>query len=153
MGSGREISFWEEVWAGNIPLKRKFPRLFHLSEMREGSISEMGKWEDGRWKWEWKWRRDLFDREKFAINEFECFINRFPLKENEEDTWRWTCSTNGAYQIKKAYEMMSNPDTDQRGCTVETKQLRRIWNKLIPTKASAMAWRLILNRLPTRSNL
>lgn len=36
LGDGKDISFWEGVWAGDKSLKDEFPRLFHLCANKEG---------------------------------------------------------------------------------------------------------------------
>lgn len=72
LGDGKEISFWEDVWVGAVPLKSKFPRLFHLCLDKDGKMGNMGMWEEGvwcwQWRWRWGWRRNLFEREMEPFN-------------------------------------------------------------------------------------
>lgn len=77
------------MWAGNSTLKIRFPRLFSLCLDREVSVRDMGEWENGVWAWRWSWRRELFDREKTALNNFMDTINRYPLQEHIKYGWRW----------------------------------------------------------------
>lgn len=44
-------------------IKERFPRLFYLSNNREGKVRDMGCWEEGSWEWKIEWRRELLERE------------------------------------------------------------------------------------------
>jgi len=66
-------------------------------------------------------------------------------KEDEEDKWDW--SRNG-YSIKEAYSSIIE------GYVVEdSSELTDVWNDLIPLKVSALVWRIMQNRIPTKDNL
>lgn len=41
LGNGVGTSFWESCWVDGETLKGSFPRLYHLSALRETKISEM----------------------------------------------------------------------------------------------------------------
>jgi hypothetical protein len=42
VGLGFEVSFWNDLWIGDLPLKAKFPRLFQASLDPFSVIAEMG---------------------------------------------------------------------------------------------------------------
>lgn len=88
LGDGDGTSFWESLWVGAESLKRRFLRLFHLSNLREVKVSEMGMWVNGSWKGELKWCRDIFYREILVINELVCLLNRYLPKENLDASWK-----------------------------------------------------------------
>lgn len=91
------------MWAGDSALKITFPRLFCLCLEREVSVTEMGEWVNGVWAWRWNWRRELFDREKSALNNLVDVINRYPLQEHSKDGWRWRQNRDVNFTIKKVY--------------------------------------------------
>lgn len=153
LGDGRGTSFWNESWVGEGVLKNLFPRLFQLSLDRDSNISSMGTWVEGEWRWEWKWRRNLFDRELNTFNQFLSLINRLPVREGAEDGWRWKGSSSGIYTTKSAYDIITSGGTASSRTRELGKEFELVWNKLVPSKAAAMAWRLLWNRLPTKSNL
>ncbi|KAL8505831.1 hypothetical protein ACS0TY_016891 [Phlomoides rotata] len=93
VGSGKSISFWEDIWVGWEGLKEKFPRLYHLILDKEGRVGDMGRWE-GRswrwiWRWRWRWRRGLFEREIDTFNLLVSLVNMSHLKEGIKDNWKW----------------------------------------------------------------
>lgn len=75
------------MWAGHSVLK--ITKLFRLCLDREVSVKEMGECVNGVWVWRWNWRRELFDREKPALDNLVDVINRYQLQENTKDGWRW----------------------------------------------------------------
>ncbi|KAL6516895.1 hypothetical protein OROHE_018183 [Orobanche hederae] len=48
VGEGDRTLFWEDVWAGEIPLKLKYPRLFQLSESKGERVPAQK-----RYAWAW----------------------------------------------------------------------------------------------------
>lgn len=57
---GNDTRFWDDTWVGEEPLKLIFPRLYNLSQDKEGRVGEMGEWKEGVWRWKWRWRRNFF---------------------------------------------------------------------------------------------
>lgn len=77
----------------------------------------------------------------------------YPLVENEEDRWRWTTSIDGFYSTMSAYELLiANLDLGDIGRNEEV-DFAIVWNKIVPLKVTEMTWRLLKDRLPTRTNL
>lgn len=95
----------------------------------------------------------LLHRELPAINELISVINRFHLKENMKNTWKWKATPDDNFKTKKAYDILSNSAAPAQAGTAARSLLNRILSKIPPIKSSAMAWRLLQDRLPTRVNL
>ncbi|KAK2641313.1 hypothetical protein Ddye_023076 [Dipteronia dyeriana] len=51
VGCGDKVSLWNDVWRDELPLKVTFPRIFVLSSIKEGTISQFRNWEGEVWKW------------------------------------------------------------------------------------------------------
>ena len=51
LGNGTKLSFWEDAWCGETPLRLAFPYLFAISSSREAKVEEV--WEglevEGGW--------------------------------------------------------------------------------------------------------
>jgi hypothetical protein len=60
VGSGNKTKFWSEIWVGDQPLRDRFPRLYGISNQKEGTIASMGGWIDFRWIWNLEWQRQFF---------------------------------------------------------------------------------------------
>ncbi|GKV49617.1 hypothetical protein SLEP1_g56358 [Rubroshorea leprosula] len=81
VGEGNRVEFWSNRWVGDKSLRDRFPRLFALSVKKEGKVSEMGTWEEGRWRWRVEWRRGTIGREKDEEELLEKVLEGVKLKE------------------------------------------------------------------------
>lgn len=88
LGSGSSVSFWDENWMGERPLKVKLRRLYLNNLDREGKVSDLGTREGSSWVWACRWRRLLFDRELEFFNALLNLIGRFQVLHDEEDKWK-----------------------------------------------------------------
>ena len=86
VGNGRGISFWHDIWVGEILLKLKFPRLFDLSVDKKCSVEKMRRVlgaVDGR---ERLWRQRFMEWEEESVRECFVLLHNIVLQENVEDT-------------------------------------------------------------------
>ncbi|XP_077251907.1 uncharacterized protein LOC143891153 [Tasmannia lanceolata] len=44
---GARISFWQDVWCGDVSFKCRFPRLFSMASNREAFVSDCFEWNEG----------------------------------------------------------------------------------------------------------
>lgn len=77
LGDGRNASFWEGAWSGDVTLRELFPRLYLLITRKEGVVGDMGEWIDGKWIWKVEWRRELLDRERGSETELAAISQQF----------------------------------------------------------------------------
>ncbi|KAL5186989.1 hypothetical protein HKD37_05G012732 [Glycine soja] len=96
---------------------------------------QVGSFSDTSWEWNLTWRRQLFDNEADSTYEFMRELSQL---------------FNNKYLIA-GYGNMSLMDFIRQG--VSGWSTSRLWKLKIPAKASIFAWRLIRDRLPTKSNL
>ncbi|GJX50583.1 RNA-directed DNA polymerase, eukaryota [Tanacetum coccineum] len=64
----------------------------------------------------------------------------------EPDNWNWSLSGGGLFSVSSARFHF-----DDGLCIMEGPQTRR--SKLVPIKVNILAWRIRLNKLPTRHNM
>ena len=67
---------------------------------------------------------------------------------NRRDEWTWLAETSGESSTKSAYDEMWGADIEGN----QLQELKDIWKLKIPPKVAVFAWRLIRDRLPTKSN-
>jgi len=146
VGDGRGTLFWYDNWIGEIPLRLKFQRLFDLSVSKESTVEKMARlgWEEDGLAW--VWRRRLLAWEEESLRECSALLNNITLQENVLDTWRWQLDPIRGYSVKESYRYIT--DTDE---TLDRTLVDDVWLKQIPSKVSLLVWRLLLNRLLTRS--
>lgn len=54
-GSGHLTKSWKNHWAGDIPLRVRFPRNFSISDQKDSCVGEVGKSDRQIWVWDLKW--------------------------------------------------------------------------------------------------
>ncbi|GKV39338.1 hypothetical protein SLEP1_g47120 [Rubroshorea leprosula] len=148
VGEGNKVDFWQERWAGDKTLRDLCPRLYALAVKKEGKVSDMGKWDEGRWAWHVEWRRGTIGREKDEEGVLEKALEGVKLKEGVRDVWKWRHEMDGKYVVKTAYVFLDSMES-----ALEDQICKLIWCRLVPSKVAFFRWRLCLNRLPTKENL
>nr|KYP43727.1 hypothetical protein KK1_034807 [Cajanus cajan] len=143
IGNGVYTKFWLDKWVGHGILTHRFSRLYQITINKNGSIAEMSKWE-----WKWSWRRRLLVWEQQLLNTLVNFINRTKFIVSDEDKWSWIAAPEGVYTISSTYKVLRNDII-----LASNVIFRWIWTSIAPTKVLAFAWRVILNRIPTKDNL
>ncbi|MCH84701.1 putative ribonuclease H protein [Trifolium medium] len=153
LGCGNTIKFWKEVWVGNLSLEQHFPRLFNISVQQDKLISEMGSWCNGVWRWELLWRRNFFVWEESMVLEIEEVINNVVITE-VEDRWVWSPNVDEGFSVKSLYFALDELLLEHTNLnTFQTFVFKNIRKGAVPSKVSAFAWQLFLDRIPTKENL
>jgi len=145
IGSGDKIRFWEDVWVGNSKLKTLFPRLYSLSLNQGHKLEEVGEWEGSIWKWSLRWRRGRFEWETSIEAELEGLIARVKVKKDEKDALEWRSEANGCFTVSSAYECLVSAT---RGPQIDF--FKHLWKTKTFPNVMFTAWRVLLNRIPTR---
>ena len=112
-------------------------------------LSPMVEEFDEGWEWNYSWRRPLFDNEVATADEFLRETANLLIHPNKADLWVGKADPSGSYSTKSAYKLLRGDSRGehQDGAFVE------LWKIKISAKAAVFAWRLIRDRLPTKSNL
>jgi hypothetical protein len=153
VGNGRGTKLWKDVWVEGQSLERRFPRLFGISMQKDHLISEAGRWIEGVWSWELVWRRNFFDWEEVILNELLDVLARFIFKD-EEDTWSWNPGGGDGFSVKSTYVFLDHLLHGRATLPfLESFAFKFIWKSGVPSKVCALAWQLLLDRIPTRDNL
>ena len=150
VGCGDKIKFWEDSWSGHgEALKLKYPRLYRISLQQHKLIQQVGSFNDSAWEWNLSWRRPLFDNEIASAVGFMEDISQITIQRHTADCWMWKVEPNGFYSTRSAYNLLQECSV---GANLD-EALQNLWKLKIPSKAAIFAWRLIKDRLPTKSNL
>jgi hypothetical protein len=148
VGDERQTFFWTDNWLDGVPLNIRFSCLYELSVHKDCLVEEMARlgWMVGGNGW--VWRRLLMAWEEDSVRECASLLNNVILQENIHDQWRWLLGSIHGYSVSETYRFLT--DTYDQ---VAVGILNDVWHKLIPTKVSLFVWRLLQDRIPTKSNL
>jgi hypothetical protein len=102
--------------------------------------------EEGRGVWQWRHR--LWVWEEDLVEECRDLLLTISLQESESDRWLWLPDQIGGYTVRGVYDMLTSQEQPHVHQNMEL-----IWHKQVPLKVSILAWRLLRDRLPTKSNL
>ncbi|GKV19246.1 hypothetical protein SLEP1_g29532 [Rubroshorea leprosula] len=149
VGEGKDTFFWDDMWVGDVNLKENFPRLYSITTNKNVKVAELGEWCEGVWVWKWNWRRDLFAWELDLLQELEDTIRPVSINRGTEDVWIWKWDNSGQYTVRLAYQQLLPAQQVQ---SLQAPFIQ-VWNPHVPLKVSALAWRALHDRLPTKSNL
>lgn len=149
LGKGNKIKFWEDVWLGNLSLKEIFPRLYNMSECKDKFIEELGEWVRENWEWSLSWRR-LVGRKIWLLN----LVLTAHLDRETDDRWIWFVDDSKNYTSNSAYKLLlSSCAPSEPVLGLDNHIFKHFWKSKAPTKVLAFSWQVLLNRLPTKTNL
>ncbi|XP_058741567.1 uncharacterized protein LOC131613943 [Vicia villosa] len=156
VGNGFNTPFWEVCWLNDICLSDAFPELFAISLLKKVSVAVMGGWSDGVWKW-----GDLGISVDEAV-EAGLFSKLLPLRilldsfagcNMEKDSVSWKNETDKSFTVSSCYRWYASWRIPFGPINRNDVVLEKIWKMEVPFKIKAFAWRLFVNRLPTKDLL
>ncbi|GAU26795.1 hypothetical protein TSUD_289000 [Trifolium subterraneum] len=113
----------------------------------------MRSWVNGLWWWGLIWRRNFFVWEIPLAREMDEVLNNSCLVE-EADRWVWNANVDDGFSVKSLYDWLFVSLVHRVTRTsLEVFAFSSIWKCAVPSKVSALAWQLFLDRIPTKDNL
>ena len=91
----------------------------------------------------------MFDSEVDLAITFLSEVDGQVILNHGADRWEWIADQSGTYSTQSAYEVLWEGAAEEN--IEECFQV--LWKIRIPSKIAVFAWRLLRDRLPTKSNL
>jgi hypothetical protein len=82
------------------------------------------------------------------LRECQTLLLPCTLQAQTPDVWQWQPDPDIGYSVCCAYQLLTAQDSFTLG---EAEDL--VWHRQVPLKVSIFAWRLLRDRLPTKTNL
>ncbi|XP_045831292.1 uncharacterized protein LOC123922638 [Trifolium pratense] len=145
------LSFFKapsDSWLDETPLCERFGRLFALAETKSHTVAEMFSLGWGLDGAAWVWRRQLRAWEEELLGECQSLLSVISLQVQTSDRWQWQLDPDSGYTVRGAYQLLTTMDS-----IIVDDAEHLIWQPQVPLKVSIFAWRLLRDRLPTKSNL
>ncbi|GKC12718.1 RNA-directed DNA polymerase, eukaryota [Tanacetum coccineum] len=141
VGNGLLTRFWSDIWVGDSQLSLRFPRIYTLELNKDICVAD--KLQSSV---DLSLRRSV--RGGVESHQLEQLLELLGLVilSNSCDRWYWDLNGNGFFCVKDVRNLLDDfflPKAD-----VATR-----WIKQIPIKINIFAWRVFLDRLPSKMNL
>ena len=115
-GDGKNTYFWLDRWVGEIPLCRRFPRLFDVTTNKLSTVAEMYDQDGEDGGEEWNWRRRLWVWEEELVEECRTLLTNVVLQQNVSDRWQWELDKDEGYKVRDAYHALTHTAAPPSGC-------------------------------------
>lgn len=86
--------------------------------------------------------------EEEMLEECKTLLLDVSLRVDVTDQWLWLPDPSKGYSVRGAYHVLTSKDLPLADSAAEM-----IRNRQVPLKVSVFAWRLLRDRLPTKSNM
>jgi hypothetical protein len=82
------------------------------------------------------------------LGECQILLLPFIVQAESPDMWMWQSDPGTGYSVRDAYQLLTYQDSVIMGAAEDL-----VWHKQVPLKVSIFVWRLLCDRLPTKTNL
>ncbi|GJX49796.1 RNA-directed DNA polymerase, eukaryota [Tanacetum coccineum] len=141
VGNGLSTKFWFNPWIVNVKLCNEFSRLFALELNKSISVAEKL-----HHSVDTSFRRPISGGSESAQLESLSELIEGVILSNSRDGWFWDMNGSGTYRVKDVHNMLDD-------FFLPKDEVATRWLPHLPIKLNVFAWRLYLDRLPTKSNL
>ncbi|GJY86124.1 RNA-directed DNA polymerase, eukaryota, reverse transcriptase zinc-binding domain protein [Tanacetum coccineum] len=142
VGNGENTSFWDDSWLGEVALKVLYKRLYALEMCKSISVAEkMGH--PSLSHYFRRMPRGGVEQENYGLL---CSKVADLVLPNISDRWCWSLEGSQEFSVKSSRILIDN--TILPKAEVPTR-----WLRVVPIKVNVHAWRVCLDKLPTRANL
>ncbi|GJX30996.1 RNA-directed DNA polymerase, eukaryota [Tanacetum coccineum] len=141
VGNGSQTRFWKDPWIDDNLLCHLFPRVYALESNCDISVADkMIDPVNGSLR-----RPARGGIEAHQLSQLQLLVGPVILS-NANDRWVWSLSGDGVFQVKDIRRLL-----DESFLPKDNTATR--WVKFIPIKINVFAWKVSIDRLPTRMNL
>nr|GEW96635.1 hypothetical protein [Tanacetum cinerariifolium] len=141
VGYGMSTSFWHDQWLGDSCLRLSCPSLFVLENNKVCTVAAKMSAPFVSFL-----RRDVRGREESAqLSRISDLLDTVVLS-NMGDRRFWDLNGDGCFRVKDVRRMLDD-------MLLSKYDVPSRWVKQIPIKVNVLAWKISMDRLPTRVNL
>ncbi|XP_071712558.1 uncharacterized protein [Rutidosis leptorrhynchoides] len=149
IGDGSSVSFWNDIWIGDVCLKDKFSRLWRIDNNQDCTVRDRLLCVENGYVEAWDWIRQPRGRAAGDLVNFpghhilSRLLADFKFDSSGRDSWRWHPGSNGCFYTSKLTSMIDEKTLISGANSGETLR-----NNLTPKKVEIFVWRARKKRLP-----
>lgn len=141
LGDGKNISFWDDIWLGETPLKTQFPYIFSVCADDNKTTHQM--YVEGEWKI--SLRRTLGEGELEEWGQLHALLQNIELNSGK-DSMCWNLNKTGMFSTKSLYREISFGG-------IKDYILQELWRCHIPLKVKVFFWLMLKGKIQTGHQL
>jgi hypothetical protein len=103
VGDGTKISFWHDLWCGDMTLKIAFPALFGIVRVEDASVADNLEVLGGSNQWNMSFTREAHNWEVDVFASFLQALHLVKVRRGSEDKLRWVSSKKGLFKVKSFF--------------------------------------------------
>ncbi|KAG2720367.1 hypothetical protein I3760_02G032600 [Carya illinoinensis] len=146
VGTGSNISFWHDVWCGDLALKLAFPRLFRIATCKGAAVADSYLFTNNMLNWNVDFSRDLQDWEVSEAADFYAILYASKIDQTRDDMLQWTHDSKSRFSVKSYYKILTSLGNI-------TFPWKCIWKAKVPSKVAFFGWLVSLEKVLTTDNL
>ncbi|XP_059633971.1 uncharacterized protein LOC132276526 [Cornus florida] len=143
---GSRVRFWEDLWCGNQPLCRTFPRLFSIAVDKHATVANCYQLDNSGITWNVLFRRSFQDWE---LEDVSIFLDQLYWQEGlgrGYDDLTWIPSSRGHFEVRSLFLCLSN-------FAPYDLPWKTIWRSMAPTRVAFFVWTAVWRKILTIDNL
>jgi hypothetical protein len=153
IGNGKDIGFWKFKWNGAHLFKDLFPTLYEKEVHKDVMVADRLNSNETVASWVWNWNGPLSDTEEQHLCTLKDLLAGLSLQQSCLDRWRWIPDQIGIFSVKSCYSILLDQRQVDAVDSDRLEALKKLWRNDVPSKVLVFAWRLLIDRLPTRHAL
>jgi hypothetical protein len=146
LGNGSKISFWDDLWCGDLPLRVAFPVLYDIACEKHALVADYLDLSSGSPHWDVTFIRAAHDWELASVASFFTLLYSHPPSREGEDKLWWIPSRKGKFDVRSFYRVLV-------GINAHHFPWKSIWRTKAPVKVAFFAWSAALGKILTMDNL
>jgi hypothetical protein len=103
VGDGTRISFWHDLWYGDMVLEVAFPILFGIACVKDASVAANLELLGGSNKWNVRFSREAHDWELEVFASFLQVLHSVRVRRGCEDRLWWISSKRGLFKVNSFF--------------------------------------------------
>ncbi|XP_058783065.1 uncharacterized protein LOC131657716 [Vicia villosa] len=154
MVTGKSTPFWNIQWLGHRAFRYIFPNLYQLVEDPNSSVYNIGCWVGNGWEWQIENCFSVLNQEACnELSDLKAVLDRVAPSGQNRDVLIWPLQDSHCYSVRSYYTKLVQDSVVELGDSRVRAALQVIWKVKVPSKMQIFGWRLMHDRLPTKSQL
>ncbi|KAJ0656010.1 putative reverse transcriptase zinc-binding domain-containing protein [Helianthus annuus] len=146
LGNGADLRFWLDLWIGTVTLKDRWPALFEADKDKNDTVGSRVLQVDNKTVLADSWVMETTTVQSISEAQDARFLLPQVRIVGVKDRWVWEPDKDGTFSVAAVKKWLADDGSYRPGPVLK-------WESWIPIKVNVFAWRMIMDRLPTREAL